>query len=640
MAPMSNAERQRLFRSRHNADPDKRQQYLEMERQRWSKDVKRGKKLLIKDLSERDQRQLRKKWKGQNERRKQAKARMKSIDTPPESPEIFQPGERQQAGPSRDDVSRITTGCKQTLTRCKVKKQKRFLMDTMKNIHRKFLSEQMHMISYSLFCRLRPFWVVFPSLSDRDTCLCKTHDNLEFVVMKMFHLKLINTTDLEMLTKMISCDTNNKICMYDECAECKKQLILLPAYDKTKMVSCDQWGIGLKEKKDAKDDTTTIVRYTLKKQVEDTQENLVDLFHALLHKFKRHTFNITKQFFYVRELKKTLSEEEAIIHIDFSENYTCKYSSEIQSVHFGSSHNQATLHTVSPSKHKSPPAIWEHMAPILDYLKHTYPQVSVLHFLSDGPATQYKQRGNLFLFSTELARRGLKGGTWNFFEASHGKGAPDGVGGALKRTADKLVTQGRDIPDANKLFQALSETDTRIKLFYISAEAVDQAVLKMPDQIPAVPAIMKCHQVVTISPGEVMYREVSCMCSTRKQLNCECFSTLHFNFSKPAQKAPNAQNVRQEAIDWEKENLFGKWCVIKYDNDLYPGIILDIDETHAKVKCMCKVKGGDNKCFWPITDDILWYLFDDVLEVIEPPQPVTSRHVGIQTDVWKRLTKI
>ena len=112
--------------------------------------------------------------------------------------------------------------------------------------------------------------------------MCKTHDNLEFVVMKMFHLKLISTTDLEMLTKMISCDTNNTICMYDECAECKKQLIFLPAYDKTKMVSCDQWGIGLKEKKDAKDDTTTTVRYTLKKQVEDTQGNLVDLFHALL----------------------------------------------------------------------------------------------------------------------------------------------------------------------------------------------------------------------------------------------------------------------------------------------------------------------------------------------------------------------
>lgn len=41
---------------------------------------------------------------------------------------------------SRDDVSRITTGKRQTLTRKKIKKQNRFLLDTMKNVHRKFLA--------------------------------------------------------------------------------------------------------------------------------------------------------------------------------------------------------------------------------------------------------------------------------------------------------------------------------------------------------------------------------------------------------------------------------------------------------------------------------------------------------------------
>ena len=35
----------------------------------------------------------------------------------------------------RDDVSRITTGTKQTLTRNKAKIQKRFLVDTLQNIH-------------------------------------------------------------------------------------------------------------------------------------------------------------------------------------------------------------------------------------------------------------------------------------------------------------------------------------------------------------------------------------------------------------------------------------------------------------------------------------------------------------------------
>lgn len=40
-----------------------------------------------------------------------------------------------------------------------------------------------------------------------------------------------------------------------------------------------------------------------------------------------------------------MTENEIIIHIDFSENYCCKYDKEIQSVHFGPSQTHVTLHT-------------------------------------------------------------------------------------------------------------------------------------------------------------------------------------------------------------------------------------------------------------------------------------------------------
>lgn len=35
--------------------------------------------------------------------------------------------------------------------------------------------------------------------------------------------------------------------------------------------------------------------------------------------------------------------------------------------------------------------------------------------------------------------------TWNFFEASHGKGAADGVGGDIKRRLNSFVAYGSDI---------------------------------------------------------------------------------------------------------------------------------------------------------------------------------------------------
>lgn len=122
---------------------------------------------------------------------------------------------------SRDDVSRITTGKRQTLTQKKNKKQKRFLLDTIKNLHGKFLAEEQSSISYSLFCKLRPFWVVHPNLSDRNTCMCKTHENLGFLVQKLHYLKVISTLNLDDLVKEISCETENLKCMYGECSECK-----------------------------------------------------------------------------------------------------------------------------------------------------------------------------------------------------------------------------------------------------------------------------------------------------------------------------------------------------------------------------------------------------------------------------------
>ncbi|XP_030251615.1 uncharacterized protein LOC115568462 [Sparus aurata] len=535
--------------------------------------------------------------------------------------------------------------------------QKRFLADTLQNIHRRFLAENpKQKISYSLFCHLRPFWVVNPTISERDTCMCKLHENLSFVAVKLSQLKLTETANLEQLVEMVCCNSSNKSCMYGECVHCKdKSVPISSAYNSTANVSFTQWVTEEKEMEKKKEGEKATVKVTFKKSVEGTQEDLIELLHSYIKRFKQHHFNIKQQYAFCRELKKNMSGEEALIHVDFSENYSCKYSSQVQAVHFGASHQQATLHTgvlyvgrhpepvcfstISPSRHKGPPAIWQHLHPVLDYLQAQHPQVSVLHFLSDGPCTQYKQRGNFFLFATELDRRGFKAGSWNFFEASHGKGAPDGVGGALKRAADMMVAKGRDIPDAAELYKALTESNTTVKLFFVKSQDVEEAIEKMPKLIPAVPGTMRIHQVITLAPGEMLSRDVSCMCTTRKQFNCKCFNTQCFSFGQKRTTAvpqPASGGNPENDIQWESPELIGKWCILRYDDDLYPGVILNIQETHVQVKCMHRV--GSNRFYWPHQDDILRYLFDDVLEVIPPPQPVTKRHVEVLKEVWNRLT--
>nr|CAH7758958.1 unnamed protein product [Callosobruchus chinensis] len=61
-----------------------------------------------------------------------------------------------------DDNSRIGAGKRECVTRKGVKKQKRYLLDTIADLYKKFKAESSITISYQTFCRLRPFWIFIP----------------------------------------------------------------------------------------------------------------------------------------------------------------------------------------------------------------------------------------------------------------------------------------------------------------------------------------------------------------------------------------------------------------------------------------------------------------------------------------------
>ena len=81
-------------------------------------------------------------------------------------------------------------------------------------------------------------------------------------------------------------------------------------------------------------------------------------------------------------------------------------------MHFGGSHQQATLHTgdlyvsqndpttfctLSDCHLKDPVAIWAYLDPLLDKLHTDFPSVNQVHFFSDGPTTQYRQKRKMFI---------------------------------------------------------------------------------------------------------------------------------------------------------------------------------------------------------------------------------------------------
>ena len=447
----------------------------------------------------------------------------------------------------RDDNSTMKPGKKDTITRKKAKKQKRILNDTMLNLHRKFLSETRHEISYASFCRLRPFWVVEPQLSDRDTCRCKIHDNMFFMADRLKTMKLVNDSNPENLANDFTCSTDKKNCMYRTCQECvgKKVTLLTSEYDPNLMTFYYSWETITVDwqNKSGENETT---KKTVKIRIESTLQELIDDFNAIMtHKFTKNIYNIRHQYSEMRHLKSTMKDNEVLLHIDFSENWTCKYHNEIQSCHFGASNSQITIHTVamytngnqkplitiSDNRCHDAGAFWAHLRPVLEWIRSGYPNVDTLHVLSDGPTSQYRNKDNFFLLSHIPFEMNFKIVEWSFLEAGHGKGAADGLGGSIKRTADRFVCNGMDIPDAQSLFNALAKHESKMMVFMVTDDDIAKTkdvLQRYRNIIKPIDGTMSLHQVMCEQDHIVKYRILTC---TRcPGIICNCHGVKERNF--------------------------------------------------------------------------------------------------------------
>lgn len=198
-------------------------------------------------------------------------------------------------------------------------------------------------------------------------------------------------------------------------------------------------------------------RKPILKEIKLSLRSLVLQLKKTLPSFFKHVATITHQYQTISELKKTLADNEVLIHIDFSEDYCCKYNEEIQAVHFGGARQQVTLHTgvlylrengtvkphtfcsLSENNRHDATAVWAHLLPVFEWLKNHNPNIHRIHMLSDSPVNHYKNKFMFHLLYHHINDL-FPGATffaWNYSEPGHGKGAPDGVGSTLKITADK-----------------------------------------------------------------------------------------------------------------------------------------------------------------------------------------------------------
>ena len=72
-------------------------------------------------------------------------------------------------------------------------------------------------------------------------------------------------------------------------------------------------------------------RLTTKKKIPCNAEEAIKLFEGEFEKFLAHIFRIFHQKTALKNLVSNLLDEEIVVLRDFSENYSCKYSTIVQS---------------------------------------------------------------------------------------------------------------------------------------------------------------------------------------------------------------------------------------------------------------------------------------------------------------------
>jgi hypothetical protein len=297
-----------------------------------------------------------------------------------------------------EDNGRILPGKKDSFSvrteNGKEHKQKHLLLSNLKELYQKWCTENITLkVGFSTFAALRPKWCVLAGASGtHSVCVCILHQNPK---LKCDAVKIKNLKDV---MAMCICDLNNYNCMAHLCKNCPGTQTLTDylqnVVPNAQTISYKQW--------------VSTDRNTLIDQQQDRDDFIDSLVQDILN-LTLHHFMAKAQSAFLQGLKEKILPSEAIIMMDFSENYSVVIQDAIQSSYW--SKTQVTLHPFV-IYYKAEGALHSKSISIIsDCLKHSVsavhcfiksllfnvlkpdmPNIEKVYYFSDGCAGQYKNR--------------------------------------------------------------------------------------------------------------------------------------------------------------------------------------------------------------------------------------------------------
>ena len=269
-----------------------------------------------------------------------------------------------------------------TLESQKRRIQKYILSDCLSNLYLKFQAEYPdEKISFSIFCRIRPSYMKLVSFSTRKTCLCQYHQNLSLKLKAIKAMKIQKVSiNLDSFIRVFQSDT--------------EIIDLLETIPSDENVDYQEWKrVEVTEGGKAKSRAPLVNRKVNKNE-------FVKIMKADVSFFREHADRIKKQYRNLKVLKDTLPANNAIMQMDFAENYRCQCKKEVQSAYFDGP--QVTLHSeagevkplsyiiVSDELSHSASTVYTFVRKMIPIVKEKVQNLTFLHYWTDSPTSQHR----------------------------------------------------------------------------------------------------------------------------------------------------------------------------------------------------------------------------------------------------------
>jgi hypothetical protein len=358
----------------------------------------------------------------------------------------------------------------------KEKIQKRFMQMSVHQAYEQFKETYPDVqISESKFHILRPQNILIMSKVPNEYCLCSYCENMSFVFDALKSHTVPSIKSFEDFLSQFSCGAGY-LCASNQCHDCAdfsnkiEKIISLENLDKS--IILRKWmKIG-----------SFVQKVSL---MDKTVRCAMDEFCETFQFYKIHKHLIKTQSEFIYELKKHQPNNDVTLIMDYSQNFTTTSHREVQSAFF--TRRQISIFTavayvgqqapisfaiVNDDTKHAKEQVWFYSKIIIEHLKQINPNISHIAFVTDGCASQFKNKDSI---ASLLYTREDFGVTaeWHFTPTSHGKSAADGIGGNVKRQVHLQVTSGNyEVNDASQFVACAKSVLSQTNVIYASENQI------------------------------------------------------------------------------------------------------------------------------------------------------------------------